>query len=234
MAITTRAGKGTPLSHNEMDTNLTDLRDGLNLMVPKTQNAGIKTDSLGTPTYSWRDLTSVFRIDEGGPNKPSWATFIGGFKQLQFAVNDVAYFTYHLPHEYVVGTPLYIHAHWAHLSTLVTGGSVTWGFELSAAKGHNQGAFVSSTTLSMVHNASTVQRQHMIAEVKCADVGGAGGTLDLSIIEPDTLILGRVYLIANNITVSSGGVPSPFLHEVDLHLQTTVVGTKQKTPPFWT
>lgn len=233
MAITTRAGKGSALSHNEMDTNLTDLRDGQDMMVPKTQNKGIRTDSLGTPSYSWRDLTGVLRLDEVGGGKPSWTTYSGSFRQLKFAVNDQAFFTYHLLHDYVIGTPIYIHAHWSHNSTIVTGGSVTWGFELSAAQGHDQGAFTAPITINVVQNASTTQYRHLIAEVLCGDTGGAGGTLNLSIMEPDTLIIGRIYLVANNLT-SSGAVPDPFLHEVDLHIQTTVVGTKQKAPPFWT
>jgi hypothetical protein len=217
-----------------MDTNLTDLRDGVDLKVPKTQNAGVRVDSLGTPTYSWRDMNATVRIDETGPTKPSWSVFRGNFRQMLFEVNDEGYFTFHMPHEYVTNSPIYIHVHWSHAATLVTGGSVTWAFELSAAKGHNQGAFNVPVTISVVQNASTVQYQHLIAEGLCADIAGAGGTLDLGIIEPDTLILGRVYLAANNLTVSGGGVPNIFLHEVDLHIQTTVVGTKQKQPPFWT
>lgn len=234
MSITTRFDKGAALTHEEMDTNLTDLRDGVDMKVPKTQNTGVRTDSLGTPSFSWHDITVPLRIDEVGSGKPSWVTYQGNYRQLRFAVNDQGFFTFHLPHEYVVGSLVYIHAHWSHTSTLVTGGSVTWGFELSAALSHNRGPFSTPTTILAIQNASTVQYQHMIAEVVAADVGGAGGTLDLSLIEPDTLILGRVYLANNSMTVSGGGVPEPFLHEVDLHMQTTVVGTKQKEPPFWT
>jgi len=232
--ITTRSGKGSALSHTEMDTNLTDLRDGVDMMVPKTQNTGIRTDSLGTPSFSWRDVTVPLRIDEVGSGKPSWATYRGSYRQLRFVVNDQGFFTFHLPHEYVVESVVYIHAHWSHTSTLVTGGSVTWGFELSAALSHDRGPFSVPVTILAVQNAPTVQYQHMIAEVPCSAVGGAGGVLDQSLIEPDSLILGRVFLSANNMTVSGGGVPDPFLHEVDLHMQTTAIGTKQKAPPFWT
>ncbi len=49
MTITTRAGKGSALSHNEMDTNFTDLRDGVGgIQVPKTSGLGIKVDSGGS------------------------------------------------------------------------------------------------------------------------------------------------------------------------------------------
>lgn len=234
MSITTRAGKGAALTHNEMDTNFTDLRDGVNIMVPRTQNAGIKTDSLGTPTYSWRDVNVPLRIDEAGGNKPLWATYINGIKQLQFSVNDEGFFTFHIPHEYVVGTPIYVHAHWSHASTLVTGGAVDWHFELSAARGHDQDAFnVPSLTIHCPQNASLIQYRHMIAEAVASTADGSGGTLLHSQIEPDTIILGKISLVSNTITVSGGGVPKPFLHEVDIHMQTTAVGTKDKAPPFW-
>ena len=35
MTITTRAGKGSALTHNEQDANFTDLRDGIGAQVPK-------------------------------------------------------------------------------------------------------------------------------------------------------------------------------------------------------
>jgi len=47
------------------------------------------------------------------------------------------------------------------------------------------------------------------------------------------MIFGRVYLSANNMTVSGGAVPDPFLHQVDIHYQSTAIGTKKRFPSFW-
>ena len=235
MAIITRASKGSELSHAEMDTNFTDLRDGVNLMVPKTQNYGIKTDSLGTPSYGWRDLLGTLYVpDYSIPTAPTIVSYIGGIKQHKFEVNDEAQIVFHLPHDYVVGTDLFIHCHWSHNSTLVTGGNISWGWELTHASGHNTGAFSTPITVTGYQNVSTIQYQHMVAEEIISTPGGSGSLLNTNNITVDGLMFGRVFLSACNITVSSGPPVFPFLHEVDIHYQSTNVGTKQKAPPFWT
>ncbi len=70
MTIATRAGKGSALSHNEMDTNFTDLRDGVGgLKLPKTSGLGIKVDSTGTPTFPCRDLIGDITPKVSGPDE---------------------------------------------------------------------------------------------------------------------------------------------------------------------
>jgi hypothetical protein len=233
MTITIRSVKGSALTHNEVDTNFTDLRDGLNMMVPKTQNAGIKTDSLGTPTFSWHDLKGPLETDPTDVDNAQFGAFLGGIKAHQFAEGQDAYCKFHLPHDYAMGTDLFIHVHWLHNSTLVTGGSVTWVMETTYAKGHNQGAFQTPVLVSVVQSASTTQYQHMIAETALSVSGGSAVQLDTNTIEPDGLIVCRIYLDSNDMTVSSGPVPNPYAIEVDIHYQSTIIGTKNKLPNFW-
>lgn len=233
MTITTRAAKGGPLTHAEMDENFTDLRDGVNLMVPKDQGAGIKVDSLGTPTFGWRDLIgSVFVPDPTGLTAPAYETYRGLLKQYCFDVNDEAQLLYHLPHDYLPGSTIHIHVHWSHNSPDVTGGSVTWAFDLSHAKGYNQGAFSDPITIAEIQNASTTQYQHMICEAPASISGGAPNLLDTSLLEPDSLIIGRIRLVDNNIT-TTGPTPCVFLHTVDIHYQSTGVATKNRSPNFY-
>lgn len=233
MTITTRAAKGGPLTHAEMDENFTDLRDGINLMVPKDPGEGIKVDSLGTPTFGWHDLIgTVFVPDPTDPQAPTYATYRGVLHQYEFQENDEAQLLFHLPHDYVLGTTIYIHAHWSHIASDVTGGSVTWGFDLSYAKGHNQAAFSNPITIAEIQNASTVQYQHLVCEAPASIVGGAANLLDTNLIEPDGLVIGRVRLIANNLT-SVGPQPNIFLHTVDIHYQSSGVPTKNRAPNFW-
>jgi hypothetical protein len=235
MAITLRSVKGSELTHAELDTNFTDLRDGVALQVPKTQGAtGIKVDSLGTPTYGWHDLLAKVDV-EPGVNAPSWAVYRGSIKQYQFTeAVDYGYLSWHIPHDYVIGTDIFVHCHWSQILTTVTGGSVTFGYELTYAKGHDQAAFPATKTVTVLQNASTTQYQHMIAEGAASVSGGSATQLDTDLLEPDGVILGRVYVDSNDITVSGGGVPEPFIHFVDMHYQTTNVGTKQRQPDFWT
>jgi hypothetical protein len=208
MSITTRAGKGSALTHAELDENFTDLRDGLNLMVPKAAGSGVKVDSLGTPSYAWADLLSQLTVpDITDPAAPDIVVYKGGIRQYQFAEADEAQVMFHLPHDYLPGSDIFIHVHWSHAGTLVTGGSCTWGFELSYAKGHNQAPFGASVTIVELQNASTTQYQHMIAEAVASTPGGSPSLLDTDLLEVDGLIFGRVFLDSNDMTVSGGGVP---------------------------
>ena len=234
MSITTRTSKGSPLTHTELDTNFTDLRDGLALQVPKTQNSGIKVDSLGTPSYPWHDLVGHIFVDPNDPDNAQYNVYRGGIKAPQFIANvSDAYVNFHMPHDYVVGSPIYIHVHWSHNSTLVTGGSVTWGLECMYSKGHDQDFFELPVLITVAQVASTVQYQHLVAETAASTSGGSLVQLDTDKLEPDGVIQCRVYLDSNDMTVSSGLVPNPFVHFVDIHYQSTCVGTKSRAPNFW-
>jgi hypothetical protein len=138
-----------------------------------------------------------------------------------------------MPHDYAMGTNLYIHVHWSHTGTLVTGGSTTWGFELMYARGHDQAAFPAPITVSVSQNASTTQYQHMIAEGLASTPGGSGVLLNTTDLEVDGLIQCRLFLDSNDITVSGGLVPDPFIHMVDIHYQSTGAPTKNRAPSFW-
>lgn len=233
--IRTRAGKGSALTHAEADENFTDLRDGINAQVPKTKGVGLRLGPNGAESFGWHDLLgTLFVPDYTDPLAPDFVTYVGGIKQHQFAVNDEAQLSFHLPHDYAPGTNIFIHAHWSHDSALVTGGSVTWGFELCYAKGHDQGAFDTTIAIVELQNASLVQRQHMICEAPASIAGGSASLLDTADVETDGLIFGRVFLAVNAITVASGPVPGPFLHTVDIHYQSTSMPTKRRAPDFWT
>ena len=234
MAIVTRAGKGSELTHAELDTNFTDLRDGVAVQIGKAKTEGIKTDALGTPTFPWHDITGALNVDGDSANRAPFNTYRNTIKSRQFTTGlKEAFVDFHIPHDYVSGTELYIHVHWSHISATVTGGSATWGIEMIYAKGHDQAAFAASVTPTILQNASTTQYQHMIAETAMTTSGGSGTQLDTALIEADGVVQARIYLDSNDIT-DSVTVPDPFVHFVDIHYQSTGIGTKQKTPDFWT
>lgn len=214
----------TQSNYNEVTTNL-DLSG--------TSGTGVKVD-LTTPTFGWKDLLGRISIRGlAAANDPNPATYRGTLKQFQFAVNDECELEFHIPHDYAIGTDIYLHFHWSQILTTVTGGSVTWGAEVSYAKGHNQAAFIAPITTTVAGNASTTQYQHMITEVQLSAATPSGSQIDSDNLEPDGLLLVRVYLSANNITVSGGPVPEPFLHFADIHYQSTNIATKNKSPTFY-
>jgi len=233
MTITTRAGKGAALTHAELDANITDLRDGVNAMVPSAQDKGIKVDSLGTPDFGWHDLQGHIDIDHNDANCAAWATYRGQLRQLQCPEGKHGFVSFHLPHDYLMGSDLFIHVHWSHTSATLTGGSLTWAFETTYAKGHNQAAFSAPVICSIVQAANTTRYQHMIAETALSIPGGSGSQLDTDDIEVDGLIFCRLYLDSNDLT-DSVAPPDPFVHFVDIHYQSTGVPTKNRAPDFWT
>ena len=202
------------------------------VVVPKSSDGGIKVDTT-TPTYGWRDITGdVKLITGGGGTDPTLAAYIGNIYQLQFDTlnTDEVFMEFHIPHDYTIGTDLYIHTHWSHNSASVTSGSVTWTAESTYAKGHNTDAFSATKLVTLTEAASTTQYQHMVTESQLSTSGGSATLLDTDDIEPDGMILVRINLTANSM---NGGI-DPFLHTVDLHYQSTNIGTKNNSPDFYT
>jgi hypothetical protein len=233
MSITLRSVKGSRLTHAELDTNFTDLRDGVNAQVPKTAGSGIKIGPNGSESYAWHDLVSTMHVDPSSPVAPTFATFRGNIKGRQFDEGEEAYVEFHIPHDYVPGTDLYIHAHWAHNSTVVTGGTVTFGFEITYARGWATEAFSSSITVAAVDTASTTQYMHKIAETQFTGATDSSNSIDRDRIEVDGILMVRFYLDSNDITTSNASTVAPFITFVDVHYQSTNVGTKNKVPSFY-
>lgn len=198
------------------------------LVLDKASGKGIKVDTT-TPTYPWHDMLGGIDVRGVGANDPSWAVFQNGIRAYQFGLNDECWVVFHLLHDYVPGTDIYLHSHWAHNSAAVTTGSVTWSYEITYAKGHNQAAFPASKTTTVTQSASTTQYQHMIAETVISTPGGSATLLDSSAFETDGIILVRCSLSANSMNAAT----DPFLFLLDCHYQSTGIGTKNKAPDFF-
>ena len=212
-------------------TDKTITADGLNL--PKTSGKGIKVD-IATPTYGWRDLLGdVFARNTGG-TKPAFTTYRDSLLDYQFGVADEEYFKFHIPHDNVAGTNIHLHIHWSHTGALVNGGNVIFEYEITYAKGHNQAPFPASVGTTFIGTVSVTRYQHIITEVRISSITPDANQIDTTALEPDGVIIARLVLNANNITVSGGGVPDPFIHYVDIHYQSTNIGTKDKAPDFYT
>ncbi len=205
-----------------------------NIVMAKASGVGLKVD-LTTPTYGFADLLGDQFAKNTGASKPTLATYNGAVKAWQFGAGDEGYLTYHIPHDYVAGTTIFLHIHWSHIGTLVTGGTVTFKATSIYAKGHNQAAFTSSpATGTFLGTASTTQYQHILTEETYSDSSPTGLEIDTDLLEPDGVIELTLEMDSNDITVSGGGVPDPFIHYVDVHYQTTsMIGTKAKAPDFY-
>ena len=224
-----RTGLGT-VSFGD-DVKLTDTKF---LIFPKASGNGIKVDTT-TPTFGFADLLGEVFARNTGANKPTRATWKGGTRGFQFGVNDEEEFEFHIPHDYVKGTDIFLHLHWGHNVTTVTGGTVTFDYDATYAKGHNQGVFGANAVGTVVSGTVTSsQYSHDLSEGQFSISGASGTQIDTDDLEPDGVIKITIGVSANNITVSGGGVPDPFIHYVDIHYQTTsIIGTKSKIPDFY-
>lgn len=240
MTITTRAGKGSALSFSEMDTNFTDLRDGVGgLQIPKTSGLGIKVDSTGTPTFPWRDLIGDITPKASGPGAPTLAAFRGGnVRAFFYSAGDDGDVVYHIPHDYVPGSDLHLHLHWAHNGTAISG-SLVVNFYITYAKGHNQatdGNFIAEVnrtlTVSTPDIATIPQYSHRLDETQISAASPAASQIDSDIIEPDGLILLH-FDVTTIPTITGGSTNEPALFTLDIHYQSTSVGTKAKAPNFY-
>lgn len=195
------------------------------VVVPTTSGAGIKVDTT-TPTFGWRDITSDIVVRGTGANDPAWVAYTGltEIYAYRFSASTMmqAWFSFHVPHDYVPGTDVYLHVHWSNAAATPNTGNVIWGFDYTYAAGHNQAAFGAASNTTVTQASSATRYQHMIAET---------GAITLSGLEADALILVRVYRDA-----ADGGdtcTDAVFLHTADIHYQSTNLATKNKAPTFY-
>jgi len=193
--------------------------------------SGIKIDR-AAPDYGWQDMLGAIRVHGTGGDEPVYNIYRDGIRQYEFnTIGDEVWVEFHIPHDYATGTDLYIHSHWSHHNaSTITTGSLTWTFETTYAKGHNQAPFPATTNSTAIHNAATTnvpQYQHMITEVQLSASGGGVGLIDTDDIEIDGLILVRVAKTEDTMA------DNPFLHFADIHYQSTGITTKNKAPDFY-
>jgi len=177
--------------------------------------------------YGWRDITSDISVRGIGANNPSFTVFRNGIYAYEFpgsaASLKEAWLNFHIPHDYVLGTDIYFHAHWGNATATPSTNNVSWGFEYTFAKGHNQAAFPATNTVYAYEACSSTRYQHMVTETAAVTMSG---------LEADSIILCRVFRDANY--VNDTNTDTVHLFFVDLHYQSNNLATKNKSPNFYT
>ena len=214
------------------ENNNLSVSDPQFIVFARESGNGIKINTVN-PQFGWHDMLGKVTQLNVGASKPTFATYRGGLLAFKFAASKEEYFTYHIPHDYVAGTDLHLHIHWSHIGALVDGGNIVFGYEITYAKGFNQAPFGAPVTDAITGTASTTQYQHIISELQISATAPSGNQIASGDLEPDGIIIARIEVTTNNITVSGGGVPDPFIHEVDIHYQTTNIGTKERESDFY-
>jgi len=220
------------------------------LIVPKTSGFGIKVD-VNNPTFGYRDLTGDMknRPDAGGGSaaRPDYVQYRGNIYAYRFGTANPnnhlheTFIEFHMPHDYVPGTDMFIHVHWSQI-TVDTGGPASvpgvseWTFEISYAKGYGTpggvaSAFNDPKSVTVTQQGSTTQYGHMIAEVQFTSGSDTSSTFDRNDMEIDGLFLVR--LTRDPGSANDTLDQDTFVHFIDIHYQSTNIGTKDKNAPFY-
>lgn len=203
------------------------------LVLPKTSGVGLKVDT-SSPDFPWHDIIGWISPKASGAGSPTRRQYAGGnVYEWSFAQGDVCDFTFHLPHDYAPGTDLFIHVHWSHNGTDISGNAV-FDFYHQYAKGHNQANFSAEKDVTVTYNttniSTTPQYRHRVDEVQLTTSGGSATLGDTDLIEPDGLVIGQLKLTTIP-SITSGFL---FVHTLDIHYQSTNIGTKNKSYNFYT
>jgi hypothetical protein len=202
--ITTLSGKGSALTHAELDANWTEL--------DRRTGAG------------WKDLVSPLAVEGVAANAAVYAPFgpSGNRAELKFVQGSVAYCKpFHINHDIKVGGRALVHVHWTTNGS--TTGTVRWAFEIMRALGHQQAYFGGETNVFVEQAAWGGAWRHMIAEVDISDA--------LILTEPDELIL---VTLRRCVCPTDDNTDDVFGLLVDFHYEADRDSTPNRAPDFYT
>ncbi len=205
-----------------------------NLNLAGTSGTGLKVD-LTTPTFGWRDLEGPIGIGPTAAGRPNLTTYDTNVEDWAFSAGDhYGPLKFHIPHDYVPGSDIYIHVHWSHNGTNISG-SLVCTYYFTYAKGHNQQNFFAekslTQTISSLNITNTPSKRHRIDEIQLSAASPSASQIDSDDLETDGLIL--MHFDVPTIPTITGGSGEPFIHYVDIHYQSTSLPTKNKAPNFY-
>jgi hypothetical protein len=204
------------------------------LALPPEQGKGIRFGTFergDNARFGWRDITSEISVRGTGSTDPDWARIgsTGPFYAYKFAVNDVCWMAFHIPHDILPGSAIHFHAHWTSDGT--NAAVVKWQWQYAYAKGFNQSVFdvdlaespqTNAGTITAQEAASGVAYRHMVTESIAVTLPG--------LTEPDGIVYCAIKRITNGAVNNTDGI---FLLTSDIHYQTTNVATINKAPDFY-
>jgi len=206
-----------------------------NITLPKTSGKGIKVDTT-YPTFGWRDMIGDVSPKTTAVGAATLAVLLGGIYRAWFyAAGSLCDMVFHMPHDYAPGTDLYGHLHWTHNGTAISG-SLVVNFGVSYAKGYSQASFPVEIAPVLTVNTPDIttfpQYQHRIDEIQLSSSTPTATQINSSLLEVDGLIIVGLK-VATIPTISGGTQTLPAFLTLDLHYQSTNIGTKQKNLNFY-
>lgn len=181
----------------------------------------------------WKDLIGDVSPKSQGAGRPSLDTFRNDIRWFSYATNDDGDIVFHMPHDYAPGTDIFLHVHWSHNGTAISG-SMDVRFHVTYAKGFGQETYPSDIEPHLVVTGldltNSPQYHTRVDELQLSQSGGGALMLDTDMLEADGLIL--VHYDLDVIPAITSSVPRPFIFAIDIHYQTDRRATVSKAPDF--
>ncbi len=178
-------------------------------------------------TTGWNDfIFPGLTFPRTASNAPVVAVFRGTLDMISFenggAQPKETWAQIHVLHDYIDGTKIFPHIHWAH-SVASPSGDVKWQIDYSVSKGHSGGIFPAPTTISLIQTAAA-QYTHQIIETTTANA------IPAAELEPDSVIMFRVYRDSSDPEDTFAN--DAFLIYFDIHYQSDLTLTNEKIRAF--
>jgi len=190
------------------------------LVIGAGSETGLKVD-VDTPAYGFRDITGEIVTRGVGATDPAWTQIGSGpFYAYSFAINDVCWIVFHIPHDYKKGTPVFIHTHWLPDGTDTA--IVKWKYDYTYARGHNQQAFdATGQSVNSEQAPPGVAYQHMVTET---------ASISIPHMEPDGILYVKMTRLTNGAVDNADEI---LVLTLDVHYQSTNMATKNRSPDFY-
>ena len=173
--------------------------------------------------FGWRTIAGHIRIRDIPATDPVWRE-IGttGFWAFKFALDKRNFIVFHLPHDYVPNTQIYLNCHWLSDGTDVVN-TVKWQYTTAHALSYGQEPF-NFTTPQIVsgETAPNGQYYHMNTAV---------GPITVDDMQAEGIVYAKLDRITNGATDNTDGI---FVLAFEVSYQSTNLATKNRQPPFYT
>ena len=205
------------------------------IAISKDQQSGIKVD-VDNPTFPIMDLKGILRVDIVGQTAPSIESYRDNVRGYAYGSGDIQDWTMHVEHWNLVGGDKYLHAHIRHNGTSISGDLVVT-FDVTYNYGHSRVGSPSSIQKVLTIPSATIaadlpQYDTHIADILIAQSGGGAGLLDSDQWQPDDDIMVKM-TVTTLPTITGGTTNKIFIPYVDIHCESTGIGTKNSAPDFW-
>ena len=220
--------------------NLTTLHvDGLttvrgNLDMQSAPTIGITLDN----QHAWKDLIGDVAPKTGNALAASLKQFQGDVYGWAHTSSSVGDLIYHLPHDYAPGTDLHLHVHWGHNGTAITGSFIVKFYVSYAKRTYPATPFsspvVATLTVNSLNMTNSPRYCHRVDEIQLSQIGGSANLLNTSDIEVDGVI--SIHYAIDTVPSINGSDFSnlPYIQTIDIHMQSTGIGTSRKDPGYYT